>query len=150
MINEGILEKFQIYLEKYLSGLNEFRSVPVLLYKQSDIDSILASEACNGLGVAIVILPPTPVDVITNVPGPVFQKIVCEIQVIENLATNHTGCTAIYIAEKIMQYLHFWRPQVTDWNEKLILSESTPWKVAKNENNNIINMRFETYCSLKG
>lgn len=149
MLSEGLLEKFQIHLEKYLSGLNDFRVTPILTYKQSDVDSILSNAVNSGIGVAILILPPSPVEIIPNVPGPVFKKITCEIQVIENLATNRTGCSATYIAEKIMQYLHLWRPQISDWNDKLILSEHAPWKVIQEENTNIISMCFETHCSLK-
>jgi hypothetical protein len=149
MISDGLLENFQVGLDKYLRGLNEFRNTPILTYKQSDIDSILRSAANGGTGVVVLILPPSPVDVIPNTAGPVFRKIVCKIQVVENLTTNQTGRSAIFIAEKIMQYLHLWRPQISDWNDELALSNDTPWKVTQEGNTNVITMQFETHCSLK-
>jgi hypothetical protein len=149
MISGGLLEKFQIGLEKYLHGLNEFRSTPIITTKQSDIDAILRTSTGGGIGVVILVLPPTPVDVMPNTPGPVFRKIMCKIQVIENLATNRTGRSAIFIAEKIMQYLHLWRPQVADWNDELALSDDSPWKASQEGNTSVITMQFETHCSLK-
>ncbi len=150
MINEGILEKFQISLEKYLSGLNDFRSITILNHKQSDLNSIVKNSLSEGLGISIAILPPKPVEIIPNAPGPVFKMITCEIKVIENLAMNETSYSAMYIAEKLMEHLHLWHPQINDWNEKLMLAENTPWDLSKDGHLNIISMHFETHCSLKG
>lgn len=149
MISEGILEKLQSCLEKYLNGINEFRPISIITHKPSDIESISGSALSGSLGLAILILPPTPDEIITNVPGPVFSKIRCEVQVIEDLAGNKTGCTAMYIAEKIMHYLHLWRPQLIDWNSKLMLRASKPYDSKRIGNNNVISVFFETHYSLK-
>jgi hypothetical protein len=149
MISGGLLENFQSGLDKYLRGLGDFRDMPILIHRQSDIDSMLRSTAGRSAGIAILILPPSPADVIPNTAGPVFRKIVCKIQVIENLATNQTGRSAIFVAEKIMQHLHLWRPQISDWNDELTLSDSDPWKVTQEGDANVITMQFETHYSLR-
>jgi hypothetical protein len=149
MISGGLLENFQVGLDKYLRSLGDFRDMPILVHGQSDIDSMLRSAAGSSVGIAILILPPSPVDIVPNTAGPVFRKIVCKIQVIENLATNQTGRSAIFVAEKIMQRLHLWRPQIFDWNDELILSDSDPWKVKQEGDANVITMQFETHCSLR-
>ncbi|MDR2436175.1 MAG: hypothetical protein LBD33_02605 [Puniceicoccales bacterium] len=149
MTSGGLLEKFQTSLEKYLRGLNEFRGVHILAHKQSDIDSALRSVAESGIGVAIVVLPPHPTGVIPYASGPAFKKIVCKIQVIENLATNRTGRSAISVAEKVMQYLHLWRPRIADWNDELVLSSDDPWQTALGNNANIITLQFVIHCSLE-
>ena len=118
--------------------MNEFRSIPITVHQPRDIGAVLSNILSGSLGMAIMILPLIPEGVICDVPGPVFSKIRCEIQVIEDLATNRIGCTAIYIAEKIIHYLHLWRPQLTDWSEKLVLSSNNPWKSTQEGNNNII------------
>jgi hypothetical protein len=110
---------------------------------------MLRSVAEGGAGVAILILPPYPAEVIPNTSGPVFKKIVCKIQVIENLATNRTGRSAIFVAEKVTQYLHLWRSRFVDWNDELVLSNENPWQTTLGNNANIITLQFVTHCSLK-
>jgi hypothetical protein len=149
MASDGLLEKFQTSLEQYLRRLNEFRGVHILTHKQSDIDSALRSVAGSGVGVAILILPPHPTEVVPNAPGLTFKKIVCKIQVIENLATNGTGRSAISVAEKVMQYLHLWRPRVGDWSDELVLSSDDPWQTTLGNNANIITLQFVTHFSLE-
>ncbi|MDR0679730.1 MAG: hypothetical protein LBF42_01685 [Puniceicoccales bacterium] len=149
MVSDGLLEKFQSSVEKYLRELNDFRGTPILTYKQSDINSVVRSAINGGIGVAILILPPGPAEVVPNAAGPVFEKVICKIQVIENLATNKTGRSAIFIAEKIMQYLHLWQSKVSDWNEELTLSADHPWQTTQESDTNVITLQFETNCSLK-
>jgi hypothetical protein len=149
MIGDGLLEKFQTNLEKYLRGLNEFRGVHILAHRQSDIGSVLRSTSDGALGVAIIILPPHPVSIVPNAPGPVFKKIACKVRIVENLATNKTGRSAISVAEKVMQYLHLWRPQVADWNDELVLSGDNPWQAALENDANVITLQFVTHCSLE-
>jgi hypothetical protein len=149
MVCDGLFEKFQNSLEKYLRELNEFRGTPILMHKQSDIDSVLHSAISGGVGGVILILPPIPVEVIPNTLGPMFKKIVGKIQVIENLATNRTGRSAIFIAEKVTQYLQLWRPQAADWNDELMLSTDNPWQTTREHDRTTITLQFEIHCSLK-
>lgn len=150
MITEGVLEKFQACLEKYLSGINEFRAVPIVMYKQSELQSVVTNALADGVGLSILIMPPTPVTVLMNIPNPVIAKLRCEVRVIEDLATNRTGQTAIYIAERVMHYLHLWYPCMADMSDKLMLSANTPWKATQTGSTNTISLFFETHCSLKG
>ncbi|MDR1255768.1 MAG: hypothetical protein LBJ94_02495 [Puniceicoccales bacterium] len=149
MINDGFLEQLQVSIEEYLRGLSTFRGTPILTYKQSDIDSILRAAVGGGVGSTILILPPSPTEVLPNTPGPVFKKIICKVQVIENFATNRTGRSAIFIAERVMQYLHFWRPRIGDWNDELTLSITNPWSSTLENDTNIITLQFEINCVLK-
>ena len=143
MINEGILEKFQNCLRDFLSGMHEFRSIPIMPYNPSELESILNGALGGGVGLTIVIMPPIPEEVIVNVPGPVFRRICCEVRVVENIASNRTGSSANYVAEKVMHYLHLWHPQLSDPNDCLVLSERTPWKSDQSGNNNAISLFFE-------
>jgi hypothetical protein len=149
MIRGGLLESLQASLARYLLGLNDFRGVPIIPHRQSDIDSVVRSTIDASAGLAIIILPPAPVDVIPNAAGPVFRRITCEIRVVENLATNRTGRGAISVAEKVMQHLHLWRPEIFDWNDELALSSGAPWKSTQDGDSNTIAMQFETHYSLE-
>lgn len=149
MKQDGFLEKFQDTLRSFLQTRNEFRNVPVLTYKQSDFESIVQSSVYKGIGAVILILQPQPVKVQANVAGPVFEKILCKIQVVENIETNVSGLSSLFIAERITQYLHLWRPEINDWNDKLALVENSPWSSDCDDCTNIITLNFETNCSLQ-
>lgn len=149
MKQDGFLEKFQDTLRSFLQTRNEFRNVPILTYKQSDFESIVQSSVYKGIGAVILILQPQPVKVQTNVAGPVFERILCKIQVIENIETNVSGLSSLFIAERITQYLHLWRPEISDWNDTLALVGNSPWSSDCDDCTNIITLNFETNCSLQ-
>ena len=149
MKQDGFLEKFQDTLRSFLQTRNEFRNVPILTYKQSDFESIVQSSVYKGIGAVILILQPQPIKVQPNIAGPVFERILCKIQVIENIETNVSGLSSLFIAERITQYLHLWRPEIGDWNDTLALVENSPWSSDCDDCTNIITLNFETNCSLQ-
>jgi hypothetical protein len=146
---EGILEKLQDAVENQLLSLNELRKVPILTYKQSDINSVLRAGIYTGVDTAIVLMPPVPGNVNPHVVGPVFNSVIIEIKVVENTTTNRCGSTLLFVAEVVMQCLHMWEPGIADENYVLELASGTQACRAEcNDSTNCLIIRFVMPCHL--
>ncbi|MDR2778737.1 MAG: hypothetical protein LBB16_00400 [Puniceicoccales bacterium] len=150
MKTEGIFEKLQDAIEKRLLGLNELRNVPILTYKQSDLSSTIETNVKTGIGIVVVLMPPTPGHVHTHVIGPVFHGVTIEVKIVENTAMNKLGKSLLFLAEVVMQHLHMWCPNVSDKNYQLELASGPQnFKATREDNINYFSMCFEISCHLK-
>ena len=147
---EGTLEKIQDSIEKYLISINELRNIPVLTYKQSDLESILDVTIRSGIGVAVVLMPPIANDVIRHIRGPIFNNLLIEIQIIEDPAMNKSGNSLLSIAESVMEHLHGWSIKICEISYRIELADGNQACQAKREDGkNIFFIRFSTPLSLE-
>ncbi|MDR0351772.1 MAG: hypothetical protein LBH49_04010 [Puniceicoccales bacterium] len=145
---DGILEKIQDYLVSLIEKNTEFRGIPIFTHKQSNIESIIANAVREGIGVAILVIPPVPIKIDKNAPGPVFEIIDIQLKVIENIYTNNSGKSSINIAEKITSLLHLAKAEVEHWHGYITCSDTSPWVSEMGDQTNLITLNFTAMCSL--
>ncbi|MDR1433086.1 MAG: hypothetical protein LBI61_01960 [Puniceicoccales bacterium] len=147
---EGVLEKLQDAIENRLLELNELRNVPILTYKQSDLQSVFRSDMKSGIGTAILLMPPVPNNVLEHVAGPVFSNVSIEVKIIENTATNKHGKSLLFLAEVVMRHLHMWHPNVVDASYRMELASGAHSCRATRENDtNYFSANFAIPCHLE-
>ena len=147
---EGVLERTQDTIEKRLLSLNELRNIPVLTYKQSDLDSVLKATIKSGIGIAVLLMPPITGNVIQHIRGPVFSNLLIEIQIIEDPLTNKSGISLLYLAETIMRHLHMWKLENIDEPRQLeLVGGSQSCQAKREDGKNIFFIRFMTPCHLQ-
>jgi hypothetical protein len=122
MKEEGILEKIQNAVGERLLALNELRNIPILTYRQSDLNSAMQANLKSGIGTVILLMPPIPTRTQPHVVGPVFGEVMVEIKIIENTVGNKSGKSLLSLAETVMQNLHLWSPGVSDCDYRLDLA----------------------------
>ena len=128
-ISGVLLEGLQEAIKAYLAGQEELTDagIEVISRKESDVDAIIEEKILKGIGVGIIVLYPFPTKIIPSAPGPVCEEISIQIQITEKVITNQTGKSALYLAERIMQWLHLWLPtDVEGINSAIIVEENDP------------------------
>jgi len=102
-------------------------SPTVLSRKESDVDKLIEEEVTTGLGIALVVLYPFPARIIQDAPGPPCEEISVQVQIYEDVYTNQTGLSALFLAERVLQWLHLWVPSgVAGVNSAVVAEENDP------------------------
>ncbi|MDR2735757.1 MAG: hypothetical protein LBB20_02890 [Puniceicoccales bacterium] len=146
--NDGILEKIQDYLVTLIEKNVELRGVPIFTHRQSNVESIITNAVREGISVAILVMPPVPIRIDKNVPGPVFETISIQLKIIDNIYTNSSGKSSIAVAEKITALLHLVKIDVEHWQGYITCSETKPWVSEVENQTNLIILTFTAMCSL--
>jgi hypothetical protein len=144
---EGILERLQDDIYRLLRSKNGFRRLGISSRKWSNFDTFCNQIIREGMGEGLFVTPPLPRKLIENVPGPVYEQIEFSIQIIENIATNQSGYSAMLTAEKIATLLHLRNISVGGNLWTIRCRTQDPWTFAGDGDKNIITLHFITMGS---
>lgn len=77
-----------------------------VIVRRGQIDDQVASALAESNGIAVVVFPAVAESINDNLPGPVFERGVVEVHVLEDNLANNVGLDANEAAQEVMRAMH--------------------------------------------
>jgi hypothetical protein len=132
---ENFLDKIQNSIDRHLNSCPEFRTIPVISYKQSCSSPCLEEFSIMGTGICIIVCNPIPIKINSSSEKIAFEEFLIRVQIMEYTYSNDTGFSTLWVAEQISKRLHKYRPNVKEWSGWLNIVETTPWSEIRDTEN---------------
>lgn len=141
---EGLLEQLQDHVYDVLRTKNEFKPLYIVKQKRSSLEFFCEQLQEQGIGEGILITPPLPKKIVEQVPGPVYEQIDFSIKVIENIVTNESGVSSIFVAEMVTHLLHLYTCECGGQRWEITCQAKSPWEFQEDLYKNVITVFFQT------
>ena len=144
---EGVLEQLQDRVYQELRSLNDFQKIAIVAQKRSSLESFCEQLIQQNLGEGIFIAAPLPKKIVSEVAGPVYEQIELAVQIVENVATNESGHSALFLAEHVAHHLHMKKFIFGEQAWNVYCRDKDPWACECDAYRNVITLYFMTQYS---
>ena len=144
---EGVLEQLQDRVYQELRMLSDFQKICIVAQKRSSLESFCEQLIQQNLGEGIFIAAPLPKKIVSEVAGPVYEQIELAVKIVENVATNESGSSALFLAERIAQCLHMKEFLFGEQSWSVRCRDKDPWTWECDAYRNVVTLFFVTQYS---
>jgi hypothetical protein len=109
-IYTGQIDQLQQDVVDRLTASKELAGIEVIYEKTKDIENAITQALGPMKGICIIVTPPVCTVERPNLPGPYFDGVTVDVNILENVIINQgasgTKKTASYVAELVAKQLH--------------------------------------------